>query len=41
MKLRPINNVETLHATSLQYRIKCIFINKRYEKLYYAGLFIK
>jgi len=25
MELRPINEVETLHATSLQYRMKCIY----------------
>jgi len=25
MKLPQINDVETLHATSLQYRIKCIY----------------
>jgi len=30
MKLRQINDVETLHGKSLQYGIKCIFIKKRY-----------
>jgi len=31
MKLHQINDVETLHAKSLQYRIKRIFIKKRYH----------
>jgi len=31
MKLRQINDVETLCATSLQYRINGIFIKKQYQ----------
>jgi len=30
MKLHPINDVETLHTTSLQSKIKHIFMKKRY-----------